>query len=147
MVINFVSIYQKNPHLNYNQWDFQLINRRCIISTLVGIVLCSTKRFGNRSAEKPGPNVIRFTLFRVTSLSWIEMHYFSLVYVGALLNPSLQIKIKTSAALACNHRLVSGRFLILPISTQLKLWDTIGKCQRLLFTVGVSQHMHKLTNL
>ena len=25
--------------------------------------------------------------------------------------------------------------------------DTIGNCQRLAFTVGVSQHMHKITNL
>ena len=25
--------------------------------------------------------------------------------------------------------------------------DTIGNCQRLVFTVGVSQHMHKITNL
>ena len=29
----------------------------------------------------------------------------------------------------------------------LKTLDTIGNCQRLAFTVGVSQHMHKLTNL
>ena len=25
--------------------------------------------------------------------------------------------------------------------------DTIGNCQRLAFTVGVSQHMHKIINL
>ena len=30
---------------------------------------------------------------------------------------------------------------------QLKAEDTIGNCQRLAFTVGVSQHMHKITNL
>ena len=29
----------------------------------------------------------------------------------------------------------------------LKAVDTIGNCQRLAFTVGVSQHMHKITNL
>ena len=29
----------------------------------------------------------------------------------------------------------------------LKAVDTIGNCQRLVFTVGVSQHMHKITNL
>ena len=29
----------------------------------------------------------------------------------------------------------------------LKTMDTIGNCQRLVFTVGVSQHMHKITNL
>ena len=29
----------------------------------------------------------------------------------------------------------------------LKTLDTIGKCQRPVFSVGVSQHMHKLTNL
>ena len=29
----------------------------------------------------------------------------------------------------------------------LKAVDTIGDCQRLAFTVGVSQHMHKITNL
>ena len=28
-----------------------------------------------------------------------------------------------------------------------KTVDTIGNCQRLVFTVGVSQHMHKITNL
>ena len=31
--------------------------------------------------------------------------------------------------------------------TQLKTVDTVGNCQRLVFTVGVSQHMHKITNL
>ena len=29
----------------------------------------------------------------------------------------------------------------------LKTVDTIGNCQRLAFTVGVSQHMHTITNL
>ena len=29
----------------------------------------------------------------------------------------------------------------------LKTLDTIGSCQRLVFKVGVSQHMHKITNL
>ena len=29
----------------------------------------------------------------------------------------------------------------------LKTVDTIGNCQRLAFTVGVSHHMHKITNL
>ena len=29
----------------------------------------------------------------------------------------------------------------------LKAVDTIGNCQRLAFTVGVSQHMHKITYL
>ena len=33
------------------------------------------------------------------------------------------------------------------ISFFLKTVDTIGNCQRLVFTVGVSQHMHKITNL
>ena len=28
----------------------------------------------------------------------------------------------------------------------LKAVDTIGNCQRLAFTVGVSQYMHKITN-
>ena len=31
--------------------------------------------------------------------------------------------------------------------SSLKAVDTIGNCQRLAFTVGVSQHMHKITNL
>ena len=30
---------------------------------------------------------------------------------------------------------------------QLKAVDTIGKCQRLVFTVGVSQDKHKIANL
>ena len=29
-------------------------------------------------------------------------------------------------------------------STQLKTLDTIGNCQRLVFSLGVSQHMHKI---
>ena len=29
----------------------------------------------------------------------------------------------------------------------LKTLDTIGNCQRIFFTVGVSQHMHKITNM
>ena len=29
----------------------------------------------------------------------------------------------------------------------LKTLDTIGNCQRLVFTFGVSEHMHKITNL
>ena len=37
-------------------------------------------------------------------------------------------------------------FLFLPVFA-LKAVDTIGNCQRLAFTVGVSQHMHKITNL
>ena len=32
-------------------------------------------------------------------------------------------------------------------STLLKTVDTIGNSQRLVFSLGVSQHMHKLTNL
>ena len=32
-------------------------------------------------------------------------------------------------------------------SSFLKTVDTIGNCQRLVFTVRVSQHMHKITNL
>ena len=34
-----------------------------------------------------------------------------------------------------------------PDDSFLKAVDTIGNCQRLAFTVGVSQHMHKITNL
>ena len=34
-----------------------------------------------------------------------------------------------------------------PFRTVLKAVDTIGNCQRLAFTVGVSQHVHKITNL
>ena len=29
----------------------------------------------------------------------------------------------------------------------LKTLDTVGNCQRLVFTVGASEHMHKITNL
>ena len=36
-------------------------------------------------------------------------------------------------------------FPVLPFS--LKTVDTIGNCQRLAFTVGVSQHVHTITNL
>ena len=37
--------------------------------------------------------------------------------------------------------------LMFAMSVALKAVDTIGNCQRLAFTVGVSQHMHKITNL
>ena len=42
--------------------------------------------------------------------------------------------------------------MVLPLKTKvgvflLKAVDTIGNCQRLAFTVDVSQHMHKITNL
>jgi hypothetical protein len=33
------------------------------------------------------------------------------------------------------------------VQLELKAVDTIGICQRLAFTVCVSQHMHKITNL
>ena len=33
------------------------------------------------------------------------------------------------------------------VCAQLKTLDTIGNCQKLAFTVGVPQHMHKITNL
>ena len=35
----------------------------------------------------------------------------------------------------------------LPKKSNLKAVDAVGNCQRLAFTVGVSQHMHKITNL
>ena len=34
-----------------------------------------------------------------------------------------------------------------PFLFSIKTVDTIGNCQRLAFNVGVSQHMHKITNL
>ena len=37
--------------------------------------------------------------------------------------------------------------IYLNINDLLKTLDTIGSCQRLAFTVCVSQHMHKITNL
>ena len=40
------------------------------------------------------------------------------------------------------NKQILQRFTVL-----LKAVDTIGNCQRLAFTVGVSQHMHKITNL
>ena len=39
------------------------------------------------------------------------------------------------------------KYLPTVLIVPLKAVDTIGKCQRLAFTVGVSQHMHKITNL
>ena len=44
------------------------------------------------------------------------------------------------------HKTQSGLFLQAD-NVRLKAVDTIGNCQRLAFTVGVSQHMHKITNL
>ena len=45
------------------------------------------------------------------------------------------------------HDLVVVTLGVITGSQQLKAVDTIGNCQRLAFTVGVSQHMHKITNL
>ena len=39
------------------------------------------------------------------------------------------------------------KFFFFINNSLLKAVDTIGNCQRLAFTVGVSQHMHKITNL
>ena len=49
-----------------------------------------------------------------------------------------------------NCILVSCAFLLsreLLSNVCLKTLDTIGNCQRLVFTVGVSQHLHEITNL
>ena len=43
------------------------------------------------------------------------------------------------------RRLVFDNYHRCPVS--LKTLDTIGNCQRLVFSLGVSQHMHKITNL
>ena len=39
------------------------------------------------------------------------------------------------------------KLINLNINLPLKAVDTVGNCQRLAFTVGASQHMHKITNL
>ena len=44
------------------------------------------------------------------------------------------------------HTQCSAEFLAIGYE-MLKTLDTIGNFQRLVFTVGVSQHMHKITNL
>ena len=45
-------------------------------------------------------------------------------------------------------KLLNYNFLICAICfLHLQAVDTIGNCQRLAFTVGVAQHMHKITNL
>ena len=58
-------------------------------------------------------------------------------------------KIKTGTNLARGHQgaKLSGGSTRGGFHKELKAVDTIGNCQRLAFTVGVSQHMHKITNL
>ena len=46
---------------------------------------------------------------------------------------------------ASTHRLVNTWLVFKPGS--LKAVDTIGNCQTPVFLLGVSQHMHKITNL
>ena len=43
--------------------------------------------------------------------------------------------------------LYSSDVIVEPTVVCLKTVDTIGNCHRLAFKVGVSQHMHKITNL
>ena len=38
-------------------------------------------------------------------------------------------------------------YMIYLLCYQLKTLDPVGNCQRRVFTVGVSQQMHKITNL
>ena len=45
------------------------------------------------------------------------------------------------------HLLCCIQFSVQESGQSLKTMDTIGNCQRLVFTLGVSQHMHKITNL
>ena len=40
-----------------------------------------------------------------------------------------------------------GEFKFKQCKYLLKAVDTIGNCQRPVFSLGVSQHMHKITNL
>ena len=55
-----------------------------------------------------------------------------------------------SSLQAALHRGLRGTHWLPPYlcttRVPLKAVDTIGNCQRLAFTVGVSQHMHKITN-
>ena len=47
-------------------------------------------------------------------------------------------------------RILGVTLAVVPLqnfSTHLKTLDTIGSCQRSVFSLGVSQHMHKITNL
>ena len=43
----------------------------------------------------------------------------------------------------CNLLGICNQYTILTLKTL----DAIGNCQRLVFTVGVPQHMHQITNL
>ena len=42
---------------------------------------------------------------------------------------------------------LSWQLVVVVMVVVLKTLDTIGICQRLFFTVGISQHMHKIKNL
>ena len=62
------------------------------------------------------------------------------------------VEITERAMAHCNSREVLivggvGCKSLLKITAPLKTLDTIGNCQRLVFTVDVSKHMHKITNL
>ena len=53
--------------------------------------------------------------------------------------------VNLSASLCFGILLVRGEIYENPC--ELKPVDTIGNCQRLVFSLAVSQHMHKITNL
>jgi hypothetical protein len=52
-----------------------------------------------------------------------------------------------SCFIARNQTQVYDTVVSVSQGINLKAVDTISNCQRLAFTVGVSQHMHKITNL
>ena len=67
--------------------------------------------------------------------------YFHVSFLSRLINTETEKLIRKTALPS------TVMYWYLSTFSRLKAADTIGKCQRLAFTVGVSQHMHKITNL
>ena len=69
----------------------------------------------------------------------------AIVFHYVLVTHQMADRSQTSSVFLCKSGglLVSKEICNVP----LKAVDTVGSCQRLACTVGVSQHMHKITNL
>ena len=79
---------------------------------------------------------LKFIFF--TSSHYFEEKWLSNWFIPSKATVGFQLRID-----AAMHFKIGYQTYTLP----LKAVDTIGNCQRLAFTVGVSQHMHKISNL
>ena len=93
--------------------------------------------------------VLKSNSWKITSFSKtmsLQREQFLTMFYTINLSPLLVIKKGfTIIIILSNYQLVSTAFKTR--SSILKTLDTNGNCQRPVFSLGVSQHMHKITNL